>query len=416
MLLAGYADRPGPALGTLHDLKVKALALEDDAGERSLLLTFDLVGIDRAVSQAVCSKITEQLKIRRPNIALFCSHTHTGPIVGSNLVASLGGLTEQQQAWADQYAAFLIERTVETAAQATAALEDVDLSWGQGLATFAVNRRENVEANVPKLRAEGRLSGPVDHAVPVLAVRTKPGSLKAIVCGYACHATVLDALQWSGDWPGFAATALEERYPGAMAFYWCGCGGDQNALPRRTVELAKTYGQELCDAVTKVLDAPMRPLAAKLAAAYVESPLPFANDEPITALASHAEDNSPQGRSARYLLAKFGPNFTPPASYPYPIQAWRLGDELTWLVLGGEVVVDYALRLKHELGDDLWVAAYANDVMNYIPSRRVQREGGYEGHVSTWFYGLHSDWSDDVEEQVIAAAIEQVNQVKACDE
>jgi neutral ceramidase len=416
MLMAGYAHRPGPAQGTLHELKVKALALEDGAGTRSLLMTFDLVGIDRAVSQAICNRITEQLKIERQRIALLFSHTHTGPIVGSNLVASLGGLNDQQQSWVDQYATFLIERTVETATKAMDSLEDVDLSWGQGLATFAVNRRENIEADVPKLRTDGRLMGPLDHAVPVLAVRTRQGELKAIVCGYACHATVLDALQWSGDWPGFATTALEERYPGALAFYWCGCGGDQNPLPRRQVELAKAYGQEMCNAVAKVIEAPMRPLAAKLVAAYVEMPLAFANHDSLAELAAHAEGNSPPTKCARYLLKRFGPDFAPPSTYPYPIQTWRLGAELTWLMLGGEVVVDYALRLKHELGDDLWVAAYANDVMNYIPSRRIQREGGYEGHISTWMYGLHSDWSDSVEEMVISAAVEQVKQVKACDE
>ena len=35
-----------------------------------------------------------------------------------------------------------------------------------------------------------------------------------------------------------------------------------------------------------------------------------------------------------------------PTSIRIPIQAWRLGDELTWIFLGGEVVVDYSLRLK----------------------------------------------------------------------
>ena len=48
--------------------------------------------------------------------------------------------------------------------------------------------------------------------------------------------------------------------------------------------------------------------------------------------------------------------------------------------LGGEVVVDYSLRLKAEYGwDNTWVAGYSNDVFGYVPSLRVLREGGYEG-------------------------------------
>lgn len=34
-------------------------------------------------------------------------------------------------------------------------------------------------------------------------------------------------------------------------------------------------------------------------------------------------------------------------SYAYPIQVWKLG-ALSWAALGGEVVVDYALRLRSE--------------------------------------------------------------------
>jgi len=68
------------------------------------------------------------------------------------------------------------------------------------------------------------------------------------------------------------------------------------------------------------------------------------------------------------------------ATYPYPVQVWRLGPDLTWVLLGGEMVVDYSLRLKEELGrPGTWVAGYTNDVMAYIPSRRVLDEGGYEG-------------------------------------
>ena len=53
---------------------------------------------------------------------------------------------------------------------------------------------------------------------------------------------------------------------------------------------------------------------------------------------------------------------------------------MTFIALGGEVVVDYSLRFKRQYGaDNLWVAGYSNDVFAYIPSLRVLREGGYEG-------------------------------------
>ena len=90
-------------------------------------------------------------------------------------------------------------------------------------------------------------------------------------------------------------------------------------------------------------------------------------------------------------------------TYPYPVEVWRLGD-LTWVFLGGEVVVDYALRIKRNLGSShTWVSAYCNDVMAYIPSLRVLKEGGYEGGGAMVYYGQPAVWSDEVEEAIIAA-------------
>ena len=63
-------------------------------------------------------------------------------------------------------------------------------------------------------------------------------------------------------------------YPGATALFWAGCGGDQNPLPRRSVDLAKHYGKELADAVKRVLETPMNALGAGLAMTYTEVPLP----------------------------------------------------------------------------------------------------------------------------------------------
>ena len=78
--------------------------------------------------------------------------------------------------------------------------------------------------------------------------------------------------------------------------------------------------------------------------------------------------------------------------------------ELSWVFLGGEVVVDYALRLKRELGPTTWVAGYSNDVMAYIPSLRVLREGGYEGANAQVYYNLPTIWSRDVEGQIVEQA------------
>jgi len=102
---------------------------------------------------------------------------------------------------------------------------------------------------------------------------------------------------------------------------------------------------------------------------------------------------------------------------PYPIQIWRFGERIDLLALGGEVCVDYALRLKKELGAErVWPVAYANEVPCYIPSERVLREGGYEagwdqeqgplipsGAGSTIFYGWAAPLAAGVEDRIFRA-------------
>ena len=82
----------------------------------------------------------------------------------------------------------------------------------------------------------------------------------------------------------------------------------------------------------------------------------------------------------------------------------RVGKQITLVALGGEVVVDFSLRLKKELaGPMVWTAGYSNDVMAYIPSRRVLEEGGYEGREASLASSiLPGPWDTSVEELIVA--------------
>jgi hypothetical protein len=346
----------------------------------------------------------QQLGLRREQIAINCSHTHTGPVVARNLrPMHYLQLNDEQKKRVDDYATLLERRIVEAVAEAIKSLAPCQVSWGSGQATFATNRRTNLEAKVPELRELGQLKGPVDHDVPVLAIRTPEGKLQAVAFGYACHSTVLSSYQWSGDYPAFAQMELERLHPDAVALFWAGCGGDQNPLPRRTVELAKHYGVTLAASVDAVLKAPMKPVVGKLTASYQEIDLPLGTLPMRDDLVRDTESKDKYiAARAKMLLESVDAGRPLKASYPYPVSAWHVGSDVQWLFLGGEVVVDYALRIKSELASQrTWVAGYSHDVMAYIPSRRVLMEGGYEGGGAMVYYGLPCPWSPEVEERII---------------
>lgn len=410
MWMSGYASRKEPAKGKLHDLWAKALVLQDAKKNRIALVTLDLVGIPRDLSIEVCADLKKKFGLDRENVMLSTSHTHTGPVVGSNL-NSMYFLDAKQQKLVNDYAMTLKKKIVEAVQIAMKDLKPAQVSWANGMATFAVNRRTNSERNVPQLRKEQKLKGPVDHQVPVLAIRDSEGKkLRGVVFGYACHATVLSFMQWSGDYPGFAQIEVEKAHPGTIAMFWAGCGGDQNPLPRRSVALAQKYGAELADAVNAVLKKKMKPLAASVWASYREIDLRFA---PLPSRDKLVQDTMSTNRyvvaRAKLLLEKLKEKGSLSGTYPYPIQVWHLGEKLNWVALGGEVVVDYALRIKKEVGSETtWVTAYANDVMAYVPSLRVLKEGGYEGGGAMVYYGLPTVWAPKVEEAILAEVHRQV--------
>ena len=403
MWMSGYASRTKPAESTLSNLWAKALVLDDGQGHRAVLVTLDLVGISRQLSLDVRRQIAEKHKLDPASIVLCASHTHSGPVVGNNLT-SMWNLDATQQKLVDDYAVELPNKLGALADEAFSRLAPATLEWGIGSATFAVNRRNNKEPEVPNLMDNHVLKGPVDHDLPVLAVKNMEGRLLAIAFGYACHATTLSGYVWCGDWPGFAQFGLETAHPGTIALFWAGCGGDQNPLPRRTVQLAENYGRQAAAGVEAMISHPMKPVAGTLSTASREIDLPFSDLPSRQQLESDlTAKNVYVGRRAKLLLKTLDRDGHLPSTYPYPIEAWRLGDGPLWVFLGGEPVVDFALRLKQELGPaTTWVAGYSNDVMAYIPSRRVLLEGGYEGGGAMVYYGLPAPWAPVVEDLIVS--------------
>ena len=415
MWMAGYGGRTGPSEGVEHDLYIRVLVLEDDRGHRGIVLSSDTLGIPQSIADDLARRLKDKFGIERSQLTLHASHTHCGPVLRGALYDAYP-LDAAQIERINTYSDWLTDEIVTTIGKALQDLKPATVTRGQGFADFAVNRRTNREPDVPKLREQNMLFGPVDHTVPVLAIRAMDGTLRAAVFAYACHNTTLSYMKFCGDYAGFAQFDLEQRYPGAMALFCMGCGADQNPLPRRTVELAQSYGKRLSAAVDKVLTSPMETVEASLKTHHEFVPLKMQGlpkKEDLRTMAAGQPDNRQRWAARMLELSAKGPV---PDEYPYPITAWKLGKDQLWITLGGEVVVDFSLRLKGEYGERTWITAYCNDVMAYIPSRRVLMEGGYEGQSSMMVYGLPTErWADDVEDrvvQVVQRCVEMVSEKK----
>lgn len=407
--MSGYASRSHPSEGVLQDLWAKALALRDRRGHQVVIVTTDLIGMPKELSDEVARRAHRQFKLDRDEILFNCSHTHSGPAVGRNLQVMFD-LDAADQARVQAYYEELANRLVTVVGEALARRAPATLASGQGSAAFAVNRREPTPNGV---RIGVNSNGPTDPAVPVLKVTGLDGKLLAVLFGYACHNTTLggDRYLINGDYAGFAQAHIEQAFPEATALFMILCGGDQNPNPRGTVELAQKYGGALGEEVIRVLAQELPALHPPIRTDYRAARLELA---PHTRAQFEAEtkDASPfRQRRARLMLADYDRG-QPVRQLECPVQAVAIGADWALVGLGGEVVVDYALRLKADYpGRTLVVAGYCNDVRCYIPSRRVLKEGGYEPVDSMIYYGLPGPFAETVEETLIMDAHRSLKRV-----
>ena len=393
---AGYASRTHASEGKLHDLWAKALALEDENGKKCVFVTTDMLGFPKAMSDRIRMQLDAKFGLAKAQIILNSSHTHSGPVLDDAL-HDIYPLDANEEAKIARYSRQLEAQIIILVGQALKDLEPVELFAQNGVTRFQVNRRNNKEAS---LREQTELKGPNDYAVPVIKAVTANGKLKAVAFGYACHPTVLDIYQFSGDYPGFAQIELEKAHPGVTALFFQGAAGDQNPLPRRTISLARQYGRELAAAVDRVLEEPMRSLLAQLQTAYSEIALPLSTPPTEAELIKTQSETIPYlQRWATRTLAEMKQGKPFITSYSYPLQIWKLGDQPLFS-FGGELVIEYAIECKKRFGLDIFVMGYSNDVMGYIPSATILKEGGYEGASSQMVYGLPSVWDASVPELI----------------
>lgn len=370
LFMAGYAARKKPAEGTVQDLFAKVLALQDEQNNKLVFVTLDLIGVPQALRHAVAERAEKEFHLLPANLVMNASHTHSGP--GLRTAPLTEAEADNARAKdALEYTQKLENEIVEAVGKAIADLQPARLTWNKARCGFAMNRRRDytLPPDHPNANKAPNPDGPVDHEVPALRVEAPDGTLRATLFGYACHNTSLGFYNYCGDYAGFAQQYLQEHRPGFTALFFMGCGADQNPYPRRSdvvpgitdLELSMQHGRSLANAVEMALTVNPRGVVGPIRAAYEEIKLDYAN-----------------------------PKREP---HDYPVQVIKLGNDLTFITLGSEVVVDYSLRFKREFAGaaGLWVAGYSNDYTGYVPSLRVLKEGGYEAAAG---------WADSIENRI----------------
>ena len=401
--LAGYQQRTSEATKVVAPLHVRALAIGSDADGPVVLVVAEVIAVSEALSEAVAAAVrTKHPGVTRERIAVCATHQHNGPAIAGTIPFMYSrDLPAEVTGRLEKFSVMLREKMAAVALAALADRRPARLSWAQGRAEFAVNRRLIVDGRHTGYKSTP--GGPVDHALPVLRAVDADGAVRAVLVNYACHCTVLkggDNFVHS-DWAGEAATRIESVHSGAVAIVAIGCGADSDPQPRGLPEVA-THGKTVADEVARLFASEMQPLGRVTSARYQAVEIPLARKVPRAELEQRLSGKQNVAFAAAQFLKQLDAGRPLPASIRYPVQAWAFGPELAMVFLGGEVVADYALRLKGELGASrIWINAYANHVPCYIPSTRVLAEGGYEAEHAMDYYGLPTRLAPDVEERIV---------------
>ncbi len=397
--LHGYAakSRFRPFQGKLNELYAKAMAIEDAAGHRAVLITIDQCVLRAPEAQPLFARLAERTGLARDRILLNLSHTHSGPLIGTSDLNRYA-MPEEIRLRTEQYTAALIDKLAEVSVAALEALTPARLSWGVGKADFVMNRR------IYDDNGDYRSMGPnpekyVDRNVPVLRVDEPDGSLRALVFGCACHAVTLDGgnIKLSGDYPSFAQEALEKQHPGVQAMFVQGCGADANSHPRggpQQEQFVRRQGERLAAEVSRVAENELQPVRGPLRVEFAQVDLPLQPALPREIL---QKMRGAMAYNARRMLAALDHNRPLPAFHTAPLAVWQFGEDLTFVGLSSETVSAYVPLLCKALGPErLWIAAYCNEVDGYLPDATIVAEGGYEARGLVADIGFYSAKAQDV--------------------
>ena len=215
------------SIGVRDPLKARAAAFEVD-GTKALIVSCDLIGVNRAIVERVKALVREKTGVPADNIMVQCTHTHSGPNVGGYV--GWGNVDEP-------YLEILPGRIAKACVGAVERLHEVvpahAVSPCEGV---GLNRQYDKDAPplAECLRDDWRPAKPelTDTQCQVLKFTdATTGKLDGFMAYFGCHPVVCcqTTRYIHGDFVGVAMNLLERENPGTVGLFLQGAQGDVNS-------------------------------------------------------------------------------------------------------------------------------------------------------------------------------------------
>ena len=407
--LAGYPSRNEPSEGVDDPLMMRALALEDDAGGRVVLVTADLLKLPRDMTWR--TKLWAEAELGLPSEALIMnlSHSHASPGLFIQRCYPQWPLDREYVREFEQAVRDGIRTALEDLRPAT-------VRFGMHQAHFGVSRRMPHPDRPGRVRLGRYDEGYYDPELPVFAI-DREGETAAVLYSYACHATSKSSRKISADWPGQVAMGLRrELGEGVVPMFAQGAGGSVMTRMRQAgneEEYGPYWAQVAADIAAFVRSDEMADIELDLRAAEREFVIPydmtkFPSREELLALADPRdtelpEEVRPANRSILRLWARdmleWSRAGTLPEGFRMHVTRWWLADGLQLIGMSGEVTAQVGRMIKDLFPEERTVfLGYCSYTDAYIPTAAMLPEGGHEALESAYFHDRPAPFVPEIDE------------------
>ena len=330
-----------------------------------LLVTIDLLYVGRLIREVILNAS----QLPSENVIIAASHTHRAPMTDD---------TKPKLGVPDSDFLDSLSATLTGAVQdlISRPMEKSTLNVSSVNARFSINRRRRkplVIARQPRINAVVNAPNPdgaTDDTLTSISIRRLDGSAIAVIWNYACHPVagpIRKAI--SAHYPGFARVAVRGRE------------ADQD-LP---VLFLQGFSGNTRPSASVSVHSFRRRLRQLISGPLFENMTSSSYEEWSTNLAKSVENCIDRERpvSADYLSAARvelnGELFYKPGSRPVTFSRIDLGKSITIIGMSGEVVAEYAPRLRSYFNDrNVCCVGCLDDTFGYVPTGKIVREGGYE--------------------------------------
>jgi hypothetical protein len=377
-----------PFRGLHDDLYARALVF-DDGHQAAAILAVDSIGYDNAIlgptrdfTGMLRTRIAAATKLSAAAVMLSATHAHSTPETIGLTACSEGPGVRQ---WFEEHLQALADTVVEAWSKRIPARVYEGSVSVPGIARNRriVLRDGTVNRHGP-LPSQEQVREPwaLDEDLAVLYLETDKAAPHALLLNYTAHPVVTMLLpEVSADYPGAAATLVEEALPGAICLFTQGAAGNVNTVRVSTSHqdaqgIGRRLGLAALDHVRRLKhQAPLQTTAVRVCSERVR--LSPRTSAPLKPSAPKAKGESHGRRPAELRLAQKlaeGPIWA-------EVQAMGVGP-VQWVSLPGEPFVETGLALKK--AGAAFVIGYANGYVGYLPLRRAYAAGGYEVMLGPW--------------------------------